>query len=257
MAGSKGGKGAKGEAKVSGTAVGCCMHGSAAPNPPSQGSPPLAPPPAAAAAACCRCCHTSALSSAPGWCRRLRQQPRRHGTAAAGAGGGCTATEGRPGVFKLTSCYSRYLAGVPHKAQLALRLHLAHMQRSRAWPASTHATGRWPSLSHCSAACSICHAPQIRRYLLQRVQAAEAAAAAAASAAPAATGAAGSSAEGSGGQEGGTAASGAAATAFLQLLDEASVRQSDVRVAIRRAAREQGLPPKKVRLLGGRGAHAC
>ena len=144
-------------------------------------------------------------------------------------------------MFKLTSCYSRYLAGVPHKAQLALRLHLAHMQRSRAWPASTHATGRWPSLSHCSAACSICHAPQIRRYLLQRVQAAEAAAAAAASAAPAATGAAGSSAEGSGGQEGGTAASGAAATAFLQLLDEASVRQSDVRVAIRRAAREQGL----------------
>lgn len=82
---------------------------------------------------------------------------------------------------------------------------------------------------------------QIRRYLLQRLQAAEAEAAAAGSSADVG--------EGSTSEEGGGSASAAAAAsaaAFLQLLNETSVRQSDVRLAIRRAAREQGIPQKKV-----------
>lgn len=84
--------------------------------------------------------------------------------------------------------------------------------------------------------------PQIRRYLLHRVQAAEAAAA---------NHSAGGDA-GSSGEEGGSAAGGASAAAFLQLLAEASVRQSEVRLAIRRAGRELGLPPKKVGAEGRR-----
>ncbi|KAI7841106.1 hypothetical protein COHA_005331 [Chlorella ohadii] len=79
----------------------------------------------------------------------------------------------------------------------------------------------------------------IRRYLLHRVQAAEAAAA---------NHSAGGDA-GSSGEEGGSAAGGASAAAFLQLLAEASVRQSEVRLAIRRAGRELGLPPKKAKFL--------
>lgn len=92
---------------------------------------------------------------------------------------------------------------------------------------------RLPLIGHLSAPPPfVPPALQIRRYLQHRLQAAEAAA--------------GESAGGSGGT-----ASAVSGAAFLQhLLAEAAVPQSDVRRAIRKAAREQLLPQKEVGVRG-------